>query len=78
MAGGGLPNTALPSTLTASAVQALQLIAANELFEVAYFTELITNITTNIQGYECEPRVLDSLKAIVNVVLPINPKSNRS
>jgi hypothetical protein len=29
----------------------LKLIAFNELFEVAYFNELLLNITTNVTGY---------------------------
>ncbi|KAF4630723.1 hypothetical protein G7Y89_g7417 [Cudoniella acicularis] len=64
--GGTLPNGPLPTKLTPAAVQTLQLIAANELFEVAYFTELISNITTKVPGYECDQYVLNSLTAVVN------------
>lgn len=53
-AGGTLPNTALPKNVSADVITALELIAANELFEVAYFTELYNNITNNVKGYETE------------------------
>lgn len=46
LAGGPLPNTALPTSVSPQVVTALQLIAANEIFEVAYFTELHNNITS--------------------------------
>lgn len=52
LAGGTLPDGALPTSLKASGVQTLQLIAANEIFEVAYFTELLKNITSGVAGYE--------------------------
>lgn len=52
LAGGTLPNGALPTTIKASGVTALQIIAANEQFEVAYFTELLSNITSGVAGYE--------------------------
>ncbi|KAB8760602.1 hypothetical protein FH972_026594 [Carpinus fangiana] len=51
-AGGTLPNTPLPKDVTPDVVTALQLIAANEIFEVAYFTELYHNITNHIHGYD--------------------------
>jgi hypothetical protein len=54
LAGGTLPNGALPSSLKAGGIQALQLIAANELFEVAYFTDLLQNVTNKIPGYQVE------------------------
>ena len=69
LAGGTLPNGALPSSLKANGVQALQLIAANEIFEVAYFTELLDNVTSNVLGYEIEDKdyIVKTLTAIVNV-----------
>jgi len=68
LAGGTLPNGALPSTLKAGGVQALQLIAANELFEVAYLSELLNNVTTDMPGYEVEDKdyIVKTLTAIVN------------
>ena len=69
LAGGTLPNGALPSSLKANGVQALQLIAANEIFEVAYFTELLANVTNNVPGYEVEDKdyIVKTLTAVVNV-----------
>jgi hypothetical protein len=66
LAGGTLPNGALPSSLKASGIQALQLIAANELFEVAYFTELLQNVTNQVPGYQVDDYdyVVDTLTAI--------------
>jgi hypothetical protein len=43
------PPTATPPH--ADSLTSLQLIAFNELFEVAFFTELISNITSNVDGY---------------------------
>ncbi|KAL8735759.1 MAG: hypothetical protein Q9166_000622 [cf. Caloplaca sp. 2 TL-2023] len=50
-AGGYLPKSPLPTNLTQNAISALQLLANNEFFEVAFFNELLTNITTNVPGY---------------------------
>ncbi|KAL8922333.1 MAG: hypothetical protein Q9172_003625 [Xanthocarpia lactea] len=50
-AGGSLPNAPLPTTLSQNETTALKLLAHNELFEVAFFNELLTNITTNVPGY---------------------------
>lgn len=54
-AGGSLPasppTSPPPSNLTAGAITTVQLIALNEIFEVAYFTDLLTNITTSVTGY---------------------------
>ena len=68
-AGGTLPNGALPTSLKSNSVQALQLIAANELFEVAYFTELLSNITSGVAGYEAgkDSYIIDTLTAVINV-----------
>lgn len=70
LAGGTLPNGALPTNLTASATQTLQLIAANELFEVAYFAELLSNVTNKVSGYDDiadYDYVLKTLTAVLNV-----------
>ena len=75
LAGGTLPNGALPSSLKAGGVQALQLIAANELFEVAYFSQLLANVTNNVPGYDIEDKdyVVNTLTAVVNVSPPFPP-----
>ncbi|KAL8943581.1 MAG: hypothetical protein Q9211_000935 [Gyalolechia sp. 1 TL-2023] len=51
-AGGTLSNAFLPASLKSNAITALELLSNNELFEVAFFTELLTNITTDVPGYE--------------------------
>lgn len=50
-AGGTLPNTGLPTNLSADAILNLQVIAVNEIFEVAYFSSLLDNITKGVDGY---------------------------
>ncbi|KAF2124874.1 hypothetical protein P153DRAFT_370774 [Dothidotthia symphoricarpi CBS 119687] len=65
---GTLPNSLLPATLSSEGVTNLKLIALNELFEVAYFTELVYNLTNKVSGYDLgygHEYVLDSLHAIV-------------
>ena len=49
---GTLPNGPPPASVTADTLTSLELIAFNELFEVAFFTDLIYNITNNVPGYE--------------------------
>jgi hypothetical protein len=50
-AGGTLPNTALPTSLPADAIQSLQVIAVNEIFETSYFSNLLDNVTNSVHGY---------------------------
>ena len=76
---GTLPNGSPPPVVSNKGITNLKLIAFNELFEVAFFNELLTNITENVEGY----RFLDegdrdfvtrSLKAILAVsTLPTLP-----
>jgi hypothetical protein len=71
---GTLPNTSPPPVISNKGITNLQLIAFNELFEVAFFNELITNITENVEGYrfsdaDDKSLVLASLKAILAVRL---------
>lgn len=51
IAGGTLPNGGGGDPPSADALTSLRLIAFNELFEVAFFTDLIKNITGNVPGY---------------------------
>lgn len=69
LAGGTLPNGPLPSTLKPDGVQTLQLLAVNELFETAYFTELLKNVTDGVEGYDVADKdyTIRTLTAIVNV-----------
>ena len=74
LAQGTLPNGALPSSLTKTGVATLQLIALNEIFEVAFFTSLLSNVTNNVTGYDAAAiapldytYTIDTLTAVVNV-----------
>jgi hypothetical protein len=52
---GSLPNGAPPATPPKDdSFTSLRLIAFNELFEVAFFTELLSNITNNVSGYDIQ------------------------
>jgi hypothetical protein len=65
---GTLPIGPPPPSLSPEGVKNLQLIALNELFEVAYFTELVYNLTNKVQGYDLgygHEYVLDALTSIV-------------
>jgi hypothetical protein len=65
---GTLPNGPPPPKLSPEGITNLQLIALNELFEVAYFTELVYNVTNKVSGYDLgygHNYVLESLHAIV-------------
>jgi len=69
-AGGSLPNTPLASYPGPNGIAALQLIAFNEIFEVAYFSSLLNNVTTGAAGYIIEEEfernyIIDTLTTIV-------------
>ena len=49
---GTLPNGPPPPSITADTLTSLELIAFNELFEVAYFTELLFNVTNSAPGFQ--------------------------
>ncbi|KAI9047416.1 hypothetical protein LZ554_008860 [Drepanopeziza brunnea f. sp. 'monogermtubi'] len=48
---GSLPAGAPPATVQEDTLKSLRLVAFNEIFETAYFTSLLNNITTNATGY---------------------------
>lgn len=67
---GTLPNTPLPSNLSADGITSFKLIALNEIFEVAYFYELVQNITNNVPGYKLgadRAKILEDLNVILAV-----------
>ncbi|KHN96045.1 late sexual development protein [Metarhizium album ARSEF 1941] len=51
-AGGLLPGGPAPKSLGPDSITAFQLIAFNELFETAYFSSLLHNITSDASGYQ--------------------------
>ncbi|QKX61669.1 uncharacterized protein TRUGW13939_08822 [Talaromyces rugulosus] len=65
---GMLPNAALPSSISQDSLISLQLIAFNEIFEVAFFTELLFNLTNNVDGYELSD---DNGESIIESILTI-------
>ncbi len=48
---GTIPNQPPPSSVKSDTITSLQLIAFNEISEVAFFTELLENVTNNAPGY---------------------------
>ena len=74
-AGGSLPDGPLPTSLKQPGITILQLIALNELFEVAYFTDLLDNVSKGIHGYDAgaiapldKGYLVQSLTAILEVI----------
>ncbi|QPC71749.1 hypothetical protein HYE68_002501 [Fusarium pseudograminearum] len=53
-AGGKLPGAPLPTSLGDGSTVAFQLIAFNELFETAYFSSLLYNVTHNVEGFKVD------------------------
>lgn len=77
---GTLPNGSPPPVISNKGIVNLQLIAFNELFEVAFFNDLIGNITRNVAGYTFSNNterdiVLRALKAILAVRIPKHPST---
>ena len=71
---GTLPDGPLPTSLKSAGITTLQLLALNEIFEVAYFTELLSNVTNEVPGYDTKSiaplerkYAIDVLTAVVNV-----------
>jgi hypothetical protein len=69
-AGGLLPNGPNPAKIGAGSTTALQLIAFNELFEVAYFNSLLNNITSEAPGYQADNK--DQLVKVFTRVLAVS------
>lgn len=61
---GTLPNSGNPTSLNDTSVTVLELIAFNEIFEVAFFTSLIQNITSNVDGFAIDSSILQ--RAVLN------------
>jgi hypothetical protein len=65
---GTLSNAPPPGTISTDGLTNLKLIALNELFEVAFFTELVANLTNKVSGYDLgygHDFVLQTLEAVV-------------
>jgi len=62
---GTLPNGAPPASLNPDDLTSLRLIAFNEIFEVAFFTSLLNNVTQGDEGFSFG---YDEQKAIIKVL----------
>lgn len=69
-AGGLLPNVPLPTKLGPGSTTTFQLIAFNELFEIAFFSSLLQNITNEVDGFKLS-RHSDKLTKIITTVLAV-------
>lgn len=66
---GTLPNGAAPPKPAEDDLNSLRFIAFNELWEVAFFTELLFNVTNNVEGYQFKDQhqrqtVIDAITAV--------------
>ncbi|KAH7123125.1 hypothetical protein EDB81DRAFT_913262 [Dactylonectria macrodidyma] len=68
-AGGKLPGGPLPKTLGSGSTTAFQLIAFNELFETAFFSSLLHNITQGVKGYEVPANERRASELIIKTIL---------
>ena len=73
-AGGNFTNMPLAPKFDDDSLTSWKLQAFNEFMEVAFFTQLIANITERVPGYELDPDyesyIMASLEAIQAVSLP--------
>lgn len=71
-AGGTLPTTPAPASLSRESLSVFQLIAFNENFEVAFFQSLLDNVTQSVSGFET-PRLADkvALMRVLQTVLAV-------
>lgn len=68
LAHGTEPNGP-PPTLQTDDLTSIQLIAFNELFEVAFFTDLLFNVTNNIDGFTFPDQYLR--QTVINALVAI-------
>lgn len=72
-ADGQISNAPPPSKIANSSATAFQLIAFNELFEVAFFSSLVQNITNNVTGFEAPHKERKKLINVLNTVIAVSP-----
>jgi hypothetical protein len=65
---GTLPNGGPPPSLSDAGATNLKLIALNELFEVAFFSELRYNLTNKVEGYDLGPESEYTLDVVNSIV----------
>lgn len=71
-ADGQISNASPPPMLAESSLTAFQLIAFNELFEVAFFSSLVQNITNNVTGFQTDASERAKLINILNTVTAVS------
>lgn len=59
-------------SLPADAVTTLQVLAYNEIFEVAFFSSLLANITDGVDGYTDLPLDKDYIVSILTAVVAVS------
>lgn len=67
---GTLSNAKPGPPVSEDGLISLRLIALNELFEVAYFTELLYNLTNKVSGYDLgngHQYITDAIEAVLAV-----------
>lgn len=69
---GTLPNGPPPPNISADGLINLRLVAANELFEVAYFSDLLNNVTNSVKGYEIDGNNKDFVIKTLTAVLAVS------
>jgi hypothetical protein len=72
LAHGRAPLTRMPPNISSEGIRNLELLAFNELFEIAFFSSLVANISTGQQGFEVDgiekkSLILETLTTIVAV-----------
>jgi hypothetical protein len=70
---GTLPNIEIPK-VSSESIKSLQLLAFAELFEIAFFTDLLSNVTSGIKGFQIKDPLnraimVESLIAILAVCM---------
>jgi len=66
---GTEPNGGAPTGLAADDLTSFRLVAFNELFEVAFFTDLLFNLTENVSGFEIEDK--NTRQLVINAITAI-------
>ncbi|KJX95842.1 sexual development protein [Zymoseptoria brevis] len=61
---GTLPNGALPKKLSDASATTFQVIAFNEIFETAFFTSLLQNVTTGVYNPADKDYVIEAITAV--------------
>lgn len=66
---GTLSNAGAPTGLAADDLTSFRLIAFNEIFEVAFFTDLLYNLTNNVDGFTVSDK--NTRQLIINAITAI-------